>query len=126
MAVEKTKMHSFKELNVWNMSMEIAEEVNIMVESMPTHQIWTLGSQLLKTTISIPSNIAEGCGRASNNQLYYFLNVAMASTFELETQLLLAVRFKAVDKEKAEETIKKLESVQKMTRKLMDSVLKRK
>ncbi len=50
----------------------------------------------------------------------------MASTFELETQLLLAIRFKAVDKEKAEETIKKLESVQKMTRKLMDSVLKRK
>jgi four helix bundle protein len=126
MAVEKTKMHNFKELNVWNMAMEIAEEVNNMVEAMPTHQVWTLGSQLLKTSISVPSNIAEGCGRISDGQFQYFLNVAMASSFELETQILLAIRFKTVDKEKAEETIKKLDSVQKMTRKLIDSIAKRK
>ena len=118
-------MHNFRELNVWKMSMDIAAEVNLLVESMPTQHLWTLGSQLLKTSVSVPSNIAEGCGRASDGQFGYFLNVAMASSFELETQLLLAIRFNAVDKNKTEEVLKSLDSVQKMTRKLLESVTKR-
>ncbi len=94
-------MHNFKELNVWKMSMDIAAEVNLMVETMSTHHLWTLGNQLLKTSVSVTSNIAEGYGRESDRQFHYFLNVAMTSTFELETQLFLAIRFNAVNQTKA-------------------------
>ncbi len=118
-------MHNFKELNIWKMSMDIAADVNILVESMSTKHLWTLGSQLLKTSVSVPSNIAEGCGRTSDAQFNYFLNVAIASTFELETQILLSIRFNSVDQTKAEEILKNLNSVQKMLRKLMESISKK-
>jgi four helix bundle protein len=119
-------MHNFRELNVWKMSMDIAVEVNIMVEAMPKYHMWTLGSQLLKSSVSVPSNIAEGCGRISDGQFQYFLNVAMASSFELETQLLLALRFNTVNTSKAEDVLKNLNSVQKMTRKLLESLSNKK
>lgn len=118
-------MHNFKELNIWKLSMDIAEDVNYMVESMPKHHIWGLGSQLLKTAVSVPSNIAEGCGRKSDEQFLYFLNVALASSFELETQILLAIRFKTVDVIKAEDILKRIEMVQRMTNKLIDSKVKK-
>jgi four helix bundle protein len=106
-------MHNFKELNVWKQSMDIAEDVNRLVELMPKHHLWGLGSQLLKTSVSVPSNIAEGCGRKTNEQFLYFLNVALASSFELETQILLAIRFESVDNAKADEVLKKLKQFKK-------------
>ena len=118
-------MHNFKELNIWKQSMDIAVDVNRLVDSMPKHHIWGLGSQLLKTAVSVPSNIAEGCGRKTNEQFLYFLNVALASTFELETQIILAVRFETVESIKADEVLKKIEAVQKMTNKLVESIGKK-
>ena len=105
--------------------MDIAVDVNRLVDPMPKHHIWGLGSQLLKTAVSVPSNIAEGCGRKTNEQFLYFLNVALASTFELETQIILAVRFETVESNKADEVLKKIEAVQKMTNKLVESIGKK-
>ncbi|MGV3509907.1 MAG: four helix bundle protein [Sphingobacteriaceae bacterium] len=86
-------MHSFKELKVWQAAMEISKAIFIVTRSFPQEEKFTLVSQMMRCAISIPSNIAEGCGRKSNKEFYQYLNISLGSSFELETQLILAKEF---------------------------------
>ena len=86
-------MHNFKELKVWQASMEISKAVFAITRLFPSEEKFTLISQMMRSAISIPSNIAEGCGRKSNKEFYQYLNISLGSSFELETQLILAKEF---------------------------------
>ena len=66
----------------------------------PKEEVFGLTSQLRRSTISIPSNIAEGLGRDSNNKLIRFLNIAVGSLFELQTQLEIAKNISYLSEEK--------------------------
>jgi four helix bundle protein len=70
-------MHNFKELKVWKAGIEICKTIFELTWSFPGEAVW------------IQSNIAEGCGRKSNKELYQFLNIALDSSFELETQIII-------------------------------------
>ena len=83
-------MHNFKELKVWQLAMSISKEVFIATRLFPSEEKFTLISQMMRSAISIPSNIAEGCGRKSNKEFYQYLNISLGSSFELETQLIIA------------------------------------
>jgi four helix bundle protein len=69
---------------------------------------------MIRSAISIPSNIAEGCGRKSNKDFYHFLNIAMGSSFELETQIIIANEFNYINEEKLNSTCKLITDIQKM------------
>lgn len=81
-----------KELVVWQMSMDLAVDVYCITKNFPKSEEFGLTSQMRRAVVSIPSNIAEGYGRGSRNELRHFLEVSSGSASELETQLLICQR----------------------------------
>jgi len=114
-------MKNFKKLTVWQKSMVLVKDVYILVKQLPVEEKYGLQSQTSRAVISIPSNIAEGCSRHSDKEFKRFLEIALGSAFELETQLLLIQELKLVDKELIV-IIDKTCEIQKMLQGLMRSV----
>lgn len=108
------KIHNFKELLVWQKAMSLAKFVYLFTKSFPTEEKYGLTSQIQRSAVSIPSNIAEGTGRISKKEFKHFLSVAMGSAFELETQVLLASEFSFVSKEQVAEFENRISEIQKM------------
>jgi four helix bundle protein len=84
-------MRDFKKLSVWQKSHELTLAVYKITSSFPKAEIYGLTSQMRRSASSIPSNIAEGCGRNTQSQFAHFLNIGMGSASELEYQLILSV-----------------------------------
>ena len=103
--------HNFRELNIWKESMELVKMVYNLTKQLPVEERFGLISQINRSVISIPSNIAEGSGRTSEKELIYFLNIAISSSYELETQLILINEIYQVENENI---ISKLNTLQKM------------
>lgn len=87
------KIHNFRELKVWQKSMTLCKLVYEVSSNFPSEEKYNLKSQLQRSAISIPSNIAEGSGRNGDKEFQHFLSIANGSAFELETQLILAKQF---------------------------------
>ncbi len=83
-------MRDFKKLNVWQEAHNLVLAVYRETKKFPKEEIYCLTSQLRRAVVSIPNNIAEGCGRNSKKELYNFLNISMGSSSEVEYLLLLA------------------------------------
>jgi len=81
---------SFRDLRVWQQSMELAVRVYRGTETFPHHELYGLASQMRRAAISVPSNIAEGKGHSSDKDFRRFLFHARGSLMELETQIVLA------------------------------------
>lgn len=81
--------HSFKNLDIWKMSRNLVKTVYTLTAKLPAEEKFGLTLQIRKSAVSIPSNIAEGCGRDTNKNLASFLDIAIGSSCELETQLYL-------------------------------------
>ena len=84
-------MH-YKDLVVWQKAMDLVVEVYRLTKNLPKDELYGLTNQLRRAAVSIPSNIAEGNGRASTGDYVRFLIIARGSVAEVETQLLLCVR----------------------------------
>jgi len=82
----------FQDLTVWQRAMQLSESIYGLTKTFPKDEIYGLTSQMRRASISIASNIAEGRGRASDREFRQFLNIAQGSTYEVQTQLLLAKR----------------------------------
>ena len=83
-------LHNFKNLTVWQKARALAVEVYKHSADFPSEERFGLVAQMRKAAVSIPSNVAEGCGRDTDRALIYFLDVSIGSSCELETQVLLA------------------------------------
>lgn len=83
-------MRDFKKLNVWSKAHQLTLEVYKVTQQFPDDERFGLISQIRRASASIPTNIAEGCGRESDNELKRFCYIAMGSASEVEYQLLLA------------------------------------
>ena len=81
---------SFKELKVWQKAMELALTVYKLSSTFPDAERFGLTNQLRRASVSVPSNIAEGYGRASTGEYRHFLGIARGSNCEIETQMALA------------------------------------
>lgn len=84
-------MHQYKKLDVWKKSIELAVEIYAYTKNFPSEEKFGLTSQIRRSVISIPSNIAEGAGRKSNKEFCQFLNIVYGSSCELDTQLLISM-----------------------------------
>jgi four helix bundle protein len=89
---EKTKIYSYKDLVVWQKSVELVAVIYALTEKFPQAEIYGLTSQMRRAAVSIPSNIAEGRRRGSRKDFRQFLLVAYSSGAELETQLEITRR----------------------------------
>lgn len=103
--------HNFRDLEIWKDSFSVVKEVYKISAQLPDDEKFGLKSQIQRCAISIPSNIAEGSGRTSDKEFLYFLNVAISSSYELETQLLLIQDLFNVD---VNQIIEKIQSTQRM------------
>jgi four helix bundle protein len=83
-------MLNFKRLKIWQKGFEIAVRAFQLTRDFPREEKFGLSSQITKAAVSIPSNIAEGSSRSSRKDYYRFLEIALGSTFEMETQMLIA------------------------------------
>jgi len=78
------------ELNVWKKSIALVTEIYKLTGLFPKHEIFNLTSQIRRSAVSIPSNIAEGAGRMSKREFLKFLFIARGSLSELETQIIIS------------------------------------
>ena len=83
-------MQNYKDLKVWVKSHEITLKIYSITRCFPKEEIYSLTSQIRRCSSSIPANLAEGCGKNSNNDFGIFLNIALGSANETEYFLLLA------------------------------------
>jgi four helix bundle protein len=87
-------MRSFKDLDVWKYAILIAKKTYTISSFLPKEEQYGLKSQMNRAAVSISSNIAEGCSRNSEKDFKRFLEVALGSAFELESQILLMIELK--------------------------------
>ncbi len=83
-------MRNFKELKIWQKGFEISVNAITLTSAFPASEKFGLVSQINRASVSIPSNIAEGSSRKSQKDYFRFIEISLGSTFELETQLLIA------------------------------------
>jgi four helix bundle protein len=107
-------MHKYKELKVWQKSMNITTEIYKVTECLPEKEKFNLTSQIRRSAVSIPSNIAEGAGRNSKKDFSHFLSIALGSSFELETQVILTEKLNYLTKDQIEHLLSQLIEVQSM------------
>ncbi len=107
-------MHKVEDLKIWKKSMELTKSIYQLALELPTDEKYGLISQIKRSSISIPSNIAEGAGRNSNKEFKYFLSIANGSVYELQTQLILLIDLNIITKEKVQPIIEICIEIQKM------------
>lgn len=108
------RRHNYKNLKIWKLGLEMANDVSDLLMSFPKHEIYDLSSQLSRCSVSIPSNIAEASTR-TNKSFIHFLDISLGSSFELGTQLLVAKHRNYIKQNKLEILENKIEEFQKMT-----------
>ncbi|UYZ62167.1 four helix bundle protein [Hymenobacter weizhouensis] len=106
--------HRFRELKVWQKAMEIARLTYTSCAGFPDDERFGLISQMRRAAVSIPSNVAEGAGRDSAKEFQHFLSVSNGSSYELETQFLLAESFGYISAAATEEICSRLGELQRM------------
>jgi four helix bundle protein len=90
MSTRTTVINSFKDLIVWQKSYDIAIKVYVGTKQFPKEEMYGITSQIRRSAVSVPSNIAEGYGRRRTREYERFLSIALGSLYELQTQLCLA------------------------------------
>jgi len=93
-------MKDFRQLKVWERSHQLALEVYKATKNFPREELYGLTSQIRRSSMSIPTNIAEGCGRFTDADFARFLQIAMGSASETEYQLILAHDLGFLNKER--------------------------
>ena len=91
----------YTQLETWQRAMDLAEAVYAATRGYPKEEMYGLIAQTRRSAVSVPSNIAEGQGRGSSREFVRFLAVARGSLCELQTQILLAQRFRYLDADRS-------------------------
>jgi four helix bundle protein len=118
-------MNYFKELKVWQNSIELVTKTYLKSQSFPKEEIYGITSQLRRCAVSIPSNIAEGCGRNTAKDFNNFLGIALGSAFEFETQLIICKNLNFIIQEDFNFLEAEVQYIQNMIIKLKSSVEKK-
>ena len=115
-------MNNYKELKVWQKSVDLAVKIYEATKDFPREEIYGLTSQIRRSAVSIPSNIAEGAGRNTKKDFNNFLGISNGSSCELDTQLIIANRVSFLDSTIFEMLQQDLTEIQKMNWALQKSL----
>ena len=116
-------MRDFRKLTVWQKSVEFAKEIYRVTEQFPGTEKYGLCSQLQRAAVSIPSNIAEGSSRRTSIEFARFLDIAIGSAFEAETQLIISHQIGYLENETFEKLLAELTIIQKQINRLRTTIL---
>ncbi len=107
-------MHQYKNLVVWQKAVDITVEIYKLSASFPKEEMFGMVSQIRRSSSSVAFNIAEGAGRGSKKEFNYFLDVALGSICELETQLIVSEKLSYLKEPVLNNLSAKIEEIQKM------------
>ncbi|MDO5969690.1 four helix bundle protein [Flavivirga aquimarina] len=108
------RRHNYKNLKIWKLGLEITNSISDILLGFPKYERFDLSSQMSKCSISMPSNIAEGSSR-TDKSFSHFLDISLGSSFELDTQLLVAHHRKYINNKTLNILEEKIEEFQRMT-----------
>jgi four helix bundle protein len=116
------EVRSHRDLKVWQDAMTLVEGCYRFTKDMPREEIYGLTSQIRRSSVSVPANIAEGYGRDSAGSYVNFLKTAQGSLKELETHLILTQRLKLGSFDAATQLLANADAIGRMLRALMRSI----
>ncbi|AYN04654.1 four helix bundle protein [Flavobacterium sp. 140616W15] len=116
-------MHQFKQLGIWKKSRLLCSKIYNITATFPSEEKFGITNQLRRASVSIPSNIAEGSSRNSNKDFARFLEIAIGSAYEVETQLLISSDLGFITEENTIELANLLEEIIKMTSRFRATLL---
>lgn len=122
---DSDRIRSFKDLEVWQVGMELVEEVYRLSAAFPADERFGLTSQIRRASVSVPSNVAEGHGRESTQDFVRFLRMTQGSVKEVETQTILSRRLGFAQDDEADRVLELTDRVGRMTRALIRSLQNR-
>lgn len=115
-------MHNYKKLEVWKEAVNLVTEIYLLTNNFPDKEKFGLISQINRCAVSIPSNIAEGAGRSSKKEFSLFLGYALASSFELDTQLIISNNLNFISEKQKTRVTEELTIIQKKIYSLIKSL----
>jgi four helix bundle protein len=118
-------MHNFEKLVFWQKSIAFAKKIYLTSQKISSDEKYGLISQMKRSAISIPSNIAEGSGRNSDKEFNHFLAISLGSAFEIQTQLILSKELELLDDVTFNELIADVSEIQKMIYSFKNNLLKK-
>ena len=115
-------MRNYRDLIVWQKSMALVTEVYSITRLFPKEELYGLVSQIRRSAVSIPSNIAEGYGRYSTNDYIRFLQIAIGSLYEFQTQLEIGLNLGYLSKDIYEKVYEQSREIERMLSSLIKKV----
>lgn len=116
---------NYRDLIAWQKAMDLVESVYSATKEFPREEVYALTSQLRPAAVSVPSNIAEGQGRASGKEFRNFLSIAYGSLREIETQVIIAERLKYLSQDKVKSILDQSGEVGRLINGLSNSLKER-
>ena len=116
------RIKNFQDLRIWQKGIEVVKDIYMLTKKFPKEELYGLTSQIRRSAISIPSNIAEGFRRYHNKEYRQFLYIALGSCAELETQIIIANELDYIDETNKTEIIEKIKYICRMTVKLINKL----
>ena len=107
-------MRDYKKYLVWQKSHQLTLEIYKITKTFPKEEMFSLTSQMKRSSSSIPTNIAEGCGRSSDKDFCRFLYISYGSANELEYQIILGKDLQFINFEDSEILLRQIEEIKKM------------
>jgi len=118
----KDKIKSFHDLRVWKQSIDLVKLIYEISSNFPNTELYSLTSQMRRSAISVPSNIAEGFKRSHAREFRQFLNITLGSLAELDTQVIIAAELSYMNNAAKEEVREKIDHVSRMTYNLRKNI----
>jgi len=106
-------MRNFRKYDIWIDSMEFVVQTYALTERFPADERFGLMSQMRRSAVSIPSNIAEGASRRTDKEFSRFIEVSLGSSFELETQLIISQKRQYITLHTLQTMLEPLHSLQR-------------
>jgi four helix bundle protein len=111
-----------KDLDVWRKAIDFVTSIYKVTESFPKNEIYGIISQIRRSAVSVPSNIAEGAARKRKTEFTQFLYIALSSAAELETQLLIANNLDYIEEDECNILLNELNSISRMIQGLIKAI----
>ena len=115
-------MRNFREMKIWIKGIELANQVYRLVGQFPSSEEYGLKSQIRRAAVSIPSNIAEGSSRNSETEFKRYLEIALGSSFEVETDFIVASNLGMIEEKDLTQFFTNLSILQKQINALISKI----
>ncbi|MBE9036602.1 four helix bundle protein [aff. Roholtiella sp. LEGE 12411] len=120
--MSKTPIQSYQDLQVWQEGMNLAESCYLLTRNFPKEETYGITTQIRRSAVSIPANIAEGYGRKTRGEYIQFLYIAQGSLKELETHMILSKRVNLIEAQSIDSVLAQCQLVGRLLQGLIRSL----